>query len=115
MPQLLPLQRDVTEAVQSGLGITVFLCFLRPGLDHHLNASILFPLSTLHPHLCTKWSCFPAELCRFSVNCKDTWRRLLREGKPDWLCELNVFLCNFEWPFNPEMDGFALLIVIIWY
>lgn len=52
MPQLLPLQRDVTysEAVQSGLGITIFLCFLRPGLDHHLNASILCFLSPPFTH-----------------------------------------------------------------
>lgn len=38
---------------------------------------------------------------------------VFREKKPDLLCELNVFLCNFEWPFNPKMNGFVLLVVII--
>lgn len=50
-----------------------------------------------------------------SVHCKYTWGgiRAFREGEPDSLCELNVFLCNFEWPFNPEMNDFVLLVVII--
>lgn len=28
------------------------------------------------------------------------------------LCGLNVFLCNFEWPFHPEVNGFVLLVVV---
>lgn len=27
------------------------------------------------------------------------------------LCELNVLLCNFEWPFNPEMHLFYWLLL----
>lgn len=54
VPQPRPLQRGVacSEAVQAGFGITVFLCscFLRPGLDHHLNASILRFLSPPFTH-----------------------------------------------------------------
>lgn len=85
-------------------GFTVFFqaCVLRSDPGQHFGTNIfVFPLSTLHPHLVHHGTVGPLSCGLTSVNCKYTWGRPLREGKPDWLSKLNVFLCNSEWPFQP--------------
>lgn len=50
---------------------------------------------------------------RFTLTCHPPPQPVVNTPGMGWglLCELNVLLCDFEWPFNPEMNLFYWLLL----